>query len=395
MNSNVQMLAPSNSKFLSLCSVPPLLPFNDLCLDFVEKLSTRLLKQSNSDLVALGFWLRSTNIKNMRKNFSAISANQPTSYVAKPLGIVSHFTPTNVDTMFIYSWVCSLLMGNNNVVRLATKETKGSQELIDVLDELLLLPECSEIASRNQFVRYDKFAEIGKKISLVSDARVVWGGDESVLQIRSMVTKPRCRDISFADRYSASIIDIGAGISEKESQSLAKLIWRDTQPHGQQACSSPRVIFWLGDEQPLIELFNEVNKLAQNTEHEITRSNNHLVNRQLVQSLSEHHDLLMAKNITLLKVGTLSEQLLQWHSGEGIFYVIKLAALGDLAANIDAKLQTLSYWGIDKDALLKISLDPSISGIDRMIPVGQALDFSPIWDGFDLFSQLTRRVTIL
>jgi len=33
-------------------------------------------------------------------------------------------------------------------------------------------------------------------------------------------------------------------------------------------------------------------------------------------------------------------------------------------------------------------------GIDRIVPVGQALDFSPLWDGYVLFSELTRRVTV-
>ena len=33
-------------------------------------------------------------------------------------------------------------------------------------------------------------------------------------------------------------------------------------------------------------------------------------------------------------------------------------------------------------------------GCDRIVPIGKALDFSPIWDGFDLLSVLTRIITI-
>jgi hypothetical protein len=42
--------------------------------------------------------------------------------------------------------------------------------------------------------------------------------------------------------------------------------------------------------------------------------------------------------------------------------------------------------------LLKLIENPSIQGIDRVVPVGQALDFSPTWDGYDLLAQLSRSV---
>jgi hypothetical protein len=42
--------------------------------------------------------------------------------------------------------------------------------------------------------------------------------------------------------------------------------------------------------------------------------------------------------------------------------------------------------------LLKLIENPSIQGIDRVVRVGQALDFSPTWDGYDLLSELSRLV---
>ena len=34
------------------------------------------------------------------------------------------------------------------------------------------------------------------------------------------------------------------------------------------------------------------------------------------------------------------------------------------------------------------------NGFDRVVPVGQALVFSPVWDGYVLLGELTRRITI-
>lgn len=396
MNQPINVLAPSSSEFLCITQHSPLAPFNASSVNFIKQLSSLLLNVNNtevaservaSDLVALGFWLRPANINNMRQNFAI--------EYAKPLGVVSHFTPANVDTMFVYSWICSLLMGNNNVVRVATKNTPAADLLMTLINQLLCMPEHEEIANRNQFVTYDRSSRYSQDISTVSDARVIWGGDDSVMSIRSLTTKPRCRDISFADRYSAALIDVSGGFNDAEVTAVAKALWKDTQPFGQQACSSPRVIFWIGDDALLHQLLVEINNLARQTASEITRTNNHLVNQQLVKTTNPDNSVLFSDNITALAVENLSEQILQWHTGEGIFYVLKIDTENDIATHADAKLQTLSYWGVDKAALLKLSANPSISGIDRIVPIGRALDFSPVWDGFDLFSQLTRKITLI
>lgn len=391
MNQPINVLAPSSSEFLSITQHSPLVPFNTSSLAFIKQFSSLLLNVRNtefaSDLVALGYWLRPANINAMRLNFCI--------EYAKPLGMVSHFTPANVDTMFVYSWICSLLMGNNNIVRVATKNTPSADLLMMLLNQLLSMPEHADIANRNQFVTYDKSTQYSQEISTVSDARVIWGGDESVMSIRSLVTKPRCRDISFADRYSAALINVTGGFNDADVTSVAKALWKDSNPFAQQACSSPRVIFWIGDTVPLQQLLVEINNIAKQTKKEITQTNNHLVNQQLVKTTSPNNSVLLSDNISVLAVENLSEQLLQWHTGEGIFYVVSLETENDLCFHADAKLQTLSYWGVDKDALLKLSAIPSISGIDRIVPIGRALDFSPIWDGYDLFGQLTRKITVI
>ena len=33
-------------------------------------------------------------------------------------------------------------------------------------------------------------------------------------------------------------------------------------------------------------------------------------------------------------------------------------------------------------------------GIDRVVPIGNALDFNSIWDGYDLVEQFSRKVSI-
>ena len=61
---------------------------------------------------------------------------------------------------------------------------------------------------------------------------------------------------------------------------------------------------------------------------------------------------------------------------------------------INNKYQTLTYFGISKDILKNFVLKNQLEGIDRIVPIGQALDISFFWDGYDLNRTLSRVVDI-
>ena len=369
----------------------PYTVFSADVLAFINALSKYLLQdvsaKQHAELVALGFWLRISQMQALK--------NQQPAGLNKALGLVLHFTPANVDSMFVYSWVCSLLMGNNNIVRVASAESAAKNILLNTLNVLFAQTEFRELAKRNLFVSYPRESSLSAELSLHADARIIWGGDASVNAIRALPIKPRCRDISFADRYSAALINGDDLKDEQQVAQLASLLWRDTQPHQQQACSSPRVIFWLGDTKQQQALFLQINALAAKQDPEIQKLNNHLVVTQILQSTGYAAQALIQQHICALPMSAIKPEFLEWHLGGGLYLVKTLEQMNELAELLDVKLQTLSYWQVDKSDLLKLVEQPSIKGVDRIVPVGQALAFSPEWDGFDLFSQLTRKIEFI
>ena len=46
-----------------------------------------------------------------------------------------------------------------------------------------------------------------KKFSMKCNARLIWGGDKTINNIRNLELNERALDITFADRYSFCIID--------------------------------------------------------------------------------------------------------------------------------------------------------------------------------------------
>lgn len=371
-----------------------LMPMDDVNLAFLEALSNDLMKRPeakvHAELVALGFWLRKRNIQYMFES----SLCQTSKVMHKPLGTVVHFTPANVDTMFVYSWVCSLLCGNNNIVRVATAQSDIKDVLLNTLDRLFHLPQFASVAKRNWFVSYDISSGFSEKLSKIADARVIWGGDDSVNNIRALPCKPRCRDISFSDRFSATLLDLRNVNENQNTEELALKLWRDSMPYQQQACSSPRIIYFLGDTSVLHRVLVQLNKHSYEQDRAITQKNNQLVNTQLAQSIDQDCEILLRDRICAIKVSAITQDRLEWHNGENVFYVRHLDKPEAMFTDFLDKLQTLSYWGVSEQEKLKVLSHPSISGIDRVVPVGLALEFGPQWDGFDLTTQLSRVVTV-
>ena len=68
--------------------------------------------------------------------------------------------------------------------------------------------------------------------------------------------------------------------------------------------------------------------------------------------------------------------------------------MSELSSKIDDRFQTLTYYGMNIELLRNFVLKNNLVGIDRIVPIGKALDMGHIWDGVDLIKTLSRIVTI-
>ena len=67
------------------------------------------------------------------------------------------------------------------------------------------------------FVRYEKNDEITSMYSANCDARIIWGGDEAIMNIRKSAVPERCVDVAFSYRYSFCVIDAPSVIKLDEA----------------------------------------------------------------------------------------------------------------------------------------------------------------------------------
>ena len=81
--------------------------------------------------------------------------------------------------------------------------------------------------------------------------------------------------------------------------------------------------------------------------------------------------------------------------GGGFFIERRLSNLNELPMLLRTKDQTLSYYGFSSEILNEICQDSLGLGLDRIVPIGHALNFHPVWDGYDLLTEFTKRLTLL
>ena len=96
-----------------------------------------------------------------------------------------------------------------------------------------------------------------------------------------------------------------------------------------------------------------------------------------------------------MQVDSLAEAIDDHRCAGGFFIEYAGETLDALVPIVKRKYQTLSYIGLDAQALRRFVCENGLAGIDRIAPVGHTMDFALTWDGYDLIRTLTRRISTL
>ena len=79
----------------------------------------------------------------------------------------------------------------------------------------------------------------------------------------------------------------------------------------------------------------------------------------------------------------------------GIFFEYEIKNLEEVSVINNHKYQTLTYYGFDKNLLRKKSILNYLNFFDRIVPVGKSMEMEYCWDGYNLFTELTRKVHLI
>ena len=380
----------------------PSLPFNDTVCNFLSDLSKNILKNDANkkfpDVLTFAFWCRSSNITRIKNKI--IDNNK----YRTGIGLVFHIAPSNVPLNFAYSFVFGLLTGNSNIVKLPSNNFPQIEIICKEMKKLFKKKKYKDLKN-NCFLKYNHREEnITKDFSMISDARIIWGGDKTIENIKKFPAKLRNIDITFADRYSFCIIDAQSilKLDKIELKNLIKKFYNDTYLMDQNACTSPHLIVWIGQSKNI----NKAKKIFWKTLYETLKKIYFLEDSHFFNKFNKLHiDILKFKNrfikfsshenyIYRLQIKSFPKNVDQLRGKFGYFFEVDSKDFDFLKKIINYKFQTITYFGIDKIKLLNFLFRNKIKGVDRIVPIGSSLDIGFVWDGYDIDKMLTRVIDV-
>jgi hypothetical protein len=250
---------------------------------------------------------------------------------------------------------------------------------------------------------YDRDDSVTAFLSARCQIRVLWGGDESVRNIRAIPLNPLAIELPFADRYALAALDAlkVATASEERHRKLISDFYNDCYWFDQLACSSPRLVVWVGDSEscdqakrrfwPALEEFVE----GKHSEYpEIVGINK--LNALYAAAAHGSVDVISAPTTTVARAHLtgVSDAYRELHCGGGMFFEYEAAELNDIAQMLEAKDQTICHYEFSQTQIRNLLTRLPQRAVDRIVPIGSGLQFNTTWDGIDLLDAFSRKIAI-
>lgn len=364
-------------------------------VDFLKELSKTLLTDKKArefpDVITFGYFCRPANIKRILADLDHL--DQRSGW-----GTAVHVTPGNIPVNFAFSFVMGFLSGNSNIVRVPSQIFTQVSLIVCAIDLVLQKKEFMSLSSQIAFVRTDRDSAQLEKCVQDAQCLLVWGADDTVNKFRKFPKSPNCVDVYFPDKASSLVIQAAAylQVSNAELETISRNFFNDTFLVDQNACSSPNMIFWHGEH-------DEIEAAQQAFWTEI----GHFVGQQYQLDPVAKNDKMLdvmrmgIRHNKTIKVGQHSNNiwllddpaLHQDHLKYGTFLEIALNDLHELAKYLRSNEQTLTVLGMPCEQVFQV-LKRQNRAVDRIVPMGKALDMGHLWDGKNLLSSLSRRTEV-
>lgn len=374
-------------------------PFAEESIELLSSISKAILESAEGrkhpQYVALGYWLRKSALTRMVSQLRDRPTVQNSILISR--GIALHLPPTNVDTIFVYSWAVSVLAGNCNIVRLPSDLASHTEWLVKVVASVI---RAKGEQDRQYFCSYPHTGQFNEALSAGCDLRLIWGGDEKTRAVSKTPIRPDGLSLGFPDRKSFALINADAyrQATESERDTLAVGLFSDIYWFDQMGCGSPRVLFWIGKPQNLADdLYRRLVSQVETRNHHIEVGVAITKFAHLNSALASGYAQKGKRLGNALTVYETDDPLraVDVPFGGGLLAQMALDLVGDIRPFVDRRTQTISYFGFDRKSLAELATAIPSRGGYRIVPIGQALQFDVVWDGIELLSHMTRRLVIV
>lgn len=394
-------MSESNVTYLAggpIGQVRPLPPYDERVCAFLSALSAKLRNDRAAvkwpDVQSFAFFCRKANLARLKAAFE-----DGRTRVGR--GLAFHIVPSNVPVNCLFTYAFGLLAGNANIVRASSKDFAQVRLVCGHMQALFDSGEYETVRTMTAIVMYGHDSAINDMFSARANARIIWGGNATIAELRKSPISPRCVELTFADRYSLGVIDPQAVLrcDERGLDRLAEQFYNDTYLMDQNACSAPHLLIWRTDDAAAARegqkrFWNAVYAHAKKYDlADIKVSDKYVSLCRYAIELEPFAQVERYENLLyVITLDALPQDITSLRGKFGLFFQYTTADLGVLADRITQTVQTCAYYGVEPDELRRFVAENGLLGIDRVVPFGSCLDIGPYWDGYNIVGTLSRIV---
>lgn len=371
--------------------VPALPMFADRAIHFLAALSKEILadkrSRRNVDVVSYAYWIRKASLEEAKKKHPDFNRR-----IGR--GVAFHIAPSNVPINFAVSMTSSILAGNVTLIRISDKKFEQADIICDAVNRLLQNG-FREMKPYLCIVRYAHNPEITKRLSAICDIRIIWGGDRTIETIRGSAIPPRAVELTFADRHSLAVIHADEYLKE-DPQRVAEGFYTDTYYTDQNACSSPRMVVWMGTriEEARERFWRSLQRLVKRDYHmkSIQAVDKYALFCSLAMSGYGIHLISKENDIVRVQIDRIASELMEYKGSGGYFFEYIAQDLEEIIPVLTKQCQTVSVLGVSAREVKDLVFRHGVRGVDRIVPLGQTMGLEFVWDGFQMIEAMSRLV---
>ena len=354
-------------------------------------------KKLATEFSYFSLWARERNLRQLAEPWKSSNTRRRVGR-----GLSFHIAPSNVPSNTLFSLAFGLLSGNSVALRIPSRVHSNHPFLLFILkEELTKHPEVNELVSLHAYSRTNY--QITEYLSARSQSRVIWGGDDTVQQVRSFKTPPSALDLSFPDRTSIAVVSLETleNLSDRNIQVAVSALAKDIQVFDQNACSSPRAIFIIADHENealnsnLFQFFKLLDQSSQSipTGH-FSRAQAHISSASQL-ALTSQLDIIYAGKFCLAfkLVSSRCCHSIVKTARNGLLPVVITSDLSLVKDLIPSNVQTCVVLGENLEIQKSLNELTSQFPINRIVRPGMALSMDLFWDGHDIIGSLSRVVS--
>lgn len=390
---NIDYLVGDSEILTNIPDISSLPMFSDNVIEFLNALSRKLQKDRRSkgltDVLSYAFWIRKASVIRARDKHLGYE-----NRIGR--GVAFHIAPSNVPVNFAVSMTSSILAGNASIIRVSNSKFLQVDVICDAIRELLE-NEYIELKPYFCIIRYEHSEKITTEISSICDLRIIWGGNQTIEKIRRSPLPPRSIEMTFADRHSIAVIETSEYL-KKDASEIARGFYIDTYYTDQNACSSPRLIVWIGSkvEEARSIFWKELGKLVHNDYDmkPIQAIDKYSSLCKLGMADKGYHLVSDDNFIVRVEVDSLTNELMNFKDGGGFFFEYIAKDLSEIVPVLTKQCQTVSVLGISKSDIKRIVFNNGVRGVDRIVDLGQTMGLEFVWDGYKMIESMSRVVYV-